>query len=566
MFEKHIGNIYHHDILGDFIIESKIEDSVYYPNTLKKMLITFYLFYSKDNDFYFCPSFRYSIDEFRDILRSLEERNYYVDQDHREMTSINNEVKLEEAIRKKPVLFFKKLNSHLDESKLEELEIKVYKKPILQKITSDYKLEEIDRYFNLVIGKAGVGKTYFIKKFVDNSNKNIAIVAPTAMAAINTGGVTINSFFKLPLNVFDPNDSELINISSKYSSIDYLIIDEISMVKSYQLDAIDKIMRANNDKTKPFGGKKILAFGDIFQLGPISSDDQEANQFMQKHYNGSYWFFDAKVFNHVMEEAPFEIPITIMTESKRHSDKIFISFLDVIRRGKAVNDIELQRFNNLSKTINENNLKEETIYLCQRNNQANNINHEKLNHLESDEKIYKATHNNWPENEASYPNELQLHLKLEAEIIFIKNDVNKIKKFYNGEKGVIHSLDDNKIVVKKINGNIIDVEPVIWEKYKYTYNSELDKLTKIVTATFTQLPIRLGWAITIHKSQGMTLNHISLDLSESMFQEGMLYTALSRVKKANDIYISKGILNESILQSQDSRVKDFVIKRGIEKI
>jgi hypothetical protein len=428
-------------------------------------------------------------------------------------------------------------------------------------IDSNYNIESYFRGFNLLVGKAGVGKSHLIRSFYENYSKSIVKVAPTALAAINIGGTTIHSFFNLPLRVIDvENDNNIITINKKYSSFDDLIIDEISMVPGYIIDAIDKILRANNDPNCLFGGKNVFAFGDLLQLEPIPSNDRDAQNFIDDNYSSSYWFFDAKALedNPPDDSVYFKIYPTIIEYSKRHTDKSFIKFLDIVRKGKVLETDE-ELFYEKCSIINQNPEKDNTTYLTTRNDTARAINNEHIEKLLGKISHYESrVSGEWSH---SFPNNEKISLKVGAEIIFIKNDYNK--KFINGEKGKIKELGIQDIVVEKDDGSTIVVGYSVWKKIKYEYNTKTKTLDSVVVGTFSQLPIKLGWAITIHKSQGMTLNHISLFLNDTMFAKGMLYVTLSRVRNISDIFIKQGKMDSSLLQTPDQRMTDFMKWMGI---
>jgi len=437
-------------------------------------------------------------------------------------------------------------------------EIDAYKKISESSLTliidSNFKFEYFIIGFSLLLGKAGVGKSFLINSLCDDkSDASIVKLSPTAIAAININGQTIHSFFRFPPNIFDPSNSEYIKKDKRFSSFDYLIIDEISMVPGYLIDAIDKVLRLNNDPRKIFGGKVILAFGDLLQLEPVPARDPDAQKFIEQNYNGSYWFFDAKVFeDNPPDDSIFgKIYPSIIGHSKRHTDDKFIQFLDMFRKGK-VEDQEL--FDEIAAIICSNQQSHHTTHLVTTNQFANEINLSQLKEIQAPNLLYESRINGtW---EDSHPNDNQINLKKGAEIIFIKNDNNK--NYFNGEKGVIESLNENSVVIKTKNNESIIVEYATWEKIKYVFNKETNKLDTEVIGTFSQLPIKLGWAITIHRSQGMTLDHITINFNTKFFAKGMLYVALSRVRKPSDIYVSDGKLTKSLVSSPEQRVIDFL--------
>ena len=255
--------------------------------------------------------------------------------------------------------------------------------------------------------------------------------------------------------------------------------------------------------------------------------------------------------NQFLEAIYGKIYPSIIGHSKRHTDDKFIQFLDMFRKGK-VEDQEL--FDEIAAIICSNQQSHHTTHLVTTNQFANEINLSQLKEIQAPNLLYESRINGtW---EDSHPNDNQLNLKKGAEIIFIKNDNNK--NYFNGEKGVIESLNENSVIIKTKNNESITVEYATWEKIKYFYNTETNKLETKVIGTFSQLPIKLGWAITIHRSQGMTLDHITINCNTKFFAKGMLYVALSRVRKPSDIYVSDGKLTKSLVSSPEQRVIDFL--------
>jgi len=513
----------HHDVLGKFKMTHFIQDLFvhYEDNTLYDKIVVYPIFYSEKNDIY-----------------------------------LSGEVfPIGPPYNKAPEKIINRLNQFETGEIGKEIMDGTVGQRLIPVIDSDYNIKSWHVGFNLLVGKAGVGKSHLIRSFCENNSKSIVKVAPTALAAINIGGTTIHSFFNLPSRVIDIKNDNIITINEKYSSFTNLIIDEISMVPGYIIDTIDMILRANNDPNRVFGGKNVFAFGDLLQLEPIPSNDKDAQNFIDDNYSSSYWFFDADCI-----EGPnhWKIHPTIIEYSKRHTDKSFIKFLDIVRKGNVL-EADEELFYEKCSIINQNPEKDNTTYLTTRNNTARAINNEHIGKLLGKISHYEShVSGEWAH---SFPNDEKISLKVGAEIIFIKNHYHK--KFINGEKGKIKKLGIQDIVVEKDDGSTIVVGYSVWEKVKYEYNTKTKTLDSVVVGTFSQLPIKLGWAITIHKSQGMTLNHISLFLNDTMFAKGMLYVALSRVRNISDIFIKQGKMDSSLLQTPDQCVTDFMKLMGI---
>ena len=551
----------HNDKFGVLEAKYKLKEVFKFSVNNKATIAEYLVYYHKEKNIYWCSDpLRFNKEKLLKDLINLEDIKLLADRNYRygapsiSMAEAAAEASLENSLYSEissfdgPTKLVTKLNNSPDAHKIfDNLEW-------IPLIDSNYSFDLFVVGFNLLCGKAGVGKSFLINSLNKKSKKlTIVKLAPTAIAAMNINGQTIHSFFKLPPNLLDPSDKSYLKKDKKFSSFSILIIDEISMVQGYIIDVIDKILRVNNDPNKMFGGKIILAFGDLLQLEPIPSRDVDAQQFMQNNYNGSYWFFDAKVFEDDPPQSSVKAKIfpTVISHSKRHEDPFFIEFLDMIRKGNVTNK---EIFDDISSKISHNQKRANTTHLVATNQYANEINSFQLDKLEDEIHSYEARYSeNWEEN---HPNDTTINLKSGADVIFIKNDINKT--YHNGEKGKIKSLDENSVVIKKANGVTIKVEYATWEKIKYVYNNEKNKLETVVIAEFKQLPLKLGWAITIHRSQGMTLDHVTIDLNDDFFAKGMLYVALSRVRNLSDIYISNGNLNQTLMRTPDQKVINFM--------
>ena len=399
-------------------------------------------------------------------------------------------------------------------------------------------------------GKAGTGKTTFLKYLKENCSKNIIVAAPTGVAAINAGGVTLHSLFQLPFNPFLPAKSHKDELLAKIRfnkqrqqllrKMELLVIDEISMVRCDTMDAIDTILRSvRRNYQMPFGGVQLLCIGDLHQLPPVA---QRHEWSMLEEYYSSPFFFDSNV---IKENMPLLIELDKVYRQKEDS---FITLLNKVRNNKmAVED-----FNELHLRFDPSfrpALEEKYITLTSHNNQADLINNRELQKLSAPSFSYEAIiDGDFPNN--TYPAEGTLILKTGAQVMFLKNDVQK--RYFNGKIGLIRSLDDEEIIVE-CDGVSISVLPETWENTRYVLNRADGKLEQETLGTFTQFPLRLAWAITIHKSQGLTFEKVMIDAGAA-FSSGQVYVALSRCTSLDGIVLLSKIPSQAIY-SNDNVVK-----------
>ncbi len=416
-------------------------------------------------------------------------------------------------------------------------------------------------------GKAGTGKTTFLKYIKEHSFKKMAVVAPTGVAAINAGGVTIHSFFQLPFGPFIPAESGL---RSRYngeinnrttllknlrlpggkkqviSELDLLVIDEISMVRADLLDAVDTVMRhVRKQPWLPFGGVQMVYIGDLFQLPPVVKDDEL--EILQEYYKSSF-FFDS----HALHQAP---PLYIeLKKIYRQKDDVFISILNNIRNNCCTaSDLQLlhQYYNPTFLPRKE----EKYITLTSHNNKADLINRRELEKLPGKTYTYQAEIAG-EFYEKTFPAEEVLQLKKDAQVMFIRNDKGENRRFYNGKIGTITRIEREKIVVLFPNEEEeLELEQETWENIRYNYSSEKDSLEEEELGTFKQYPIRLAWAITIHKSQGLTFEKAIIDAGSS-FAAGQVYVSLSRLTSLKGLILYSAISPACI--RTDKRVIEFV--------
>lgn len=409
-------------------------------------------------------------------------------------------------------------------------------------------------------GKAGTGKTTFLNEFVKKTRKKHIIVAPTGIAAINAGGVTIHSLFAIPSRTFvpttEPVDPNLaMNINELFPHFKYrkdkldlfreielIIIDEVSMLRADLLDMMDHSLRRVRRNQLPFGGAQLLLIGDLYQLPPVVRDDSEG--ILSKFYQTPF-FFSARAFQ--------GIPLVTveLTKVYRQENPEFLEILDAVRHA----DIRNLDFEKLNSRYNpdfepEN---ETYIHLCSHNRIADHINQKKLNELPEDSHFYKAAVIG-EFKETQYPNDEILELKVGTQIMFIRNDSSPEKKFYNGRLAKISYLDEDLIkAVFEETEKEIEVTKEVWEQKKYTLDGEKNIKTEVL-GSFEQYPIRLAWAVTIHKSQGLTFDRVIIDAGRS-FASGQVYVALSRCRTLEGIVLKSKITPEAIFC--DPRVEHF---------
>lgn len=401
-------------------------------------------------------------------------------------------------------------------------------------------------------GKAGTGKSTFLRYIAATTKKKHIVLAPTGIAAINAGGSTLHSFFKLPFHPLLPNDSQYsirnLRKTMKYNGekckllreVELIIIDEISMVRADIIDFIDKVLRVyNRNMREPFGGKQMLFVGDIYQLEPVVRD--EDRQLLHPFYPSAF-FFDAKVFQQ-MQLVSIEL-----TKVYRQNDPTFIALLDHIRTS-AVTATDLYTLNHQVGAQVDTAANGLAITLSTRRDTVDYINSTRLRELEGEATLFKGViEGDFPEN--NLPSPLHLELKVGAQVLFVRND--KEKRWVNGTLGTITGFTQNEedapgtIQVCTEDGAELDVEREIWGNIKYSFNEKEQKIEEQTIGTFRQFPLRLAWAITVHKSQGLTFRYVKIDFSGGVFAGGQTYVALSRCTSLQGISLQKPIRPEDI--------------------
>lgn len=400
-------------------------------------------------------------------------------------------------------------------------------------------------------GKAGTGKSTLLSLFKTTTRKKMAILAPTGVAALNVQGQTIHSFFGFPPRIITPKEAgqkttrkDLLRL---YKNLDVLIIDEISMVRADILDGIDIFLRRNRENFKPFGGVQMIFVGDLFQLPPVVKNDPMERAYFTDYYDSPY-FFSAKV----MQEPDFEIEHLELRKVYRQDSRHFLRLLEAVRLNTADFD-DLEDLN--ERYVPQFPSTPGYITLCARNATADRINRAELGQLETPIFSFSAEVKG-QFDPALYPTEFEMTLRKGAQVMFIKNDPERA--FVNGTIGVIEEIDDENIAVRVTDPNgkstLVDVVKHDWEILRYKADST-GSIEAEAIGSFQQYPLKLAWAITIHKSQGKTFNKVLLDLGGGAFEHGQLYVALSRCRTLEGIVLRQPIKMSDIIT--DERIVDY---------
>ena len=409
-------------------------------------------------------------------------------------------------------------------------------------------------------GKAGTGKTTFLRNVQKMVDKQFIILAPTGVSAIIAGGDTIHSFFGLPMDVCIPGTMGKMSQSRIMTLFhtDTIIIDEVSMVRCDIIDAFDYTMRKALRSTLPFGGKQVIFVGDMFQLPPVVKHGAERELMHDLYHTNDFFFYKADVIKRMrLVKIEFQ-------KVYRQEDKDFLRILENVRMNRATPTNLMQLNERVCQPTKEDGM---VITLASINKTADNINQQRLSEIEAEEYTYEGTVTG-KFDERRFPVDMNLKLKVGAQVMFTRNDLQK--RWANGTIGTVSILCQDEIRVTLENGETYDVPCCSWESYSYEYDKEERKMKKELMGTFTQYPLRLAWAITVHKSQGMTFDKLYLDLSRGLFAAGQLYVALSRVRSLGGLFLSRPIIpqyahtSREVLQYANGYNDEQVINNEIE--
>ena len=395
-----------------------------------------------------------------------------------------------------------------------------------------------------VTGKAGTGKSTLIQYLRDTVRGNCVVLAPTGVAAMNIRGATIHSFFRFPPRMLTDADATEVKFKKPYKRLDLLILDEISMVRADVLDAIDRFLRRNGpDGNRAFGGIQVLMVGDLHQLPPVVSNQDERMRFNTEYETP--FFFSSRALADI-EIAPVEL-----TKVFRQQDPHFIELLNQVRLGAPASEVLGQINTRVTPRADANH---ETV-LTTTNVIADRINKQQLASLPTDRRSYHGeTLGLFPTVNERLPSPMELMLKKDARVMFTKNDSQA--RWVNGSLGTVMKMHDHTVTVKMDEtGEKVEVTEATWETYKYEYDEDEERNVPVVSGSFTQLPLTFAWAITIHKSQGKTLSATRIDLGRSAFAPGQVYVALSRCRRLKDLSLSRQISPKDVFC--DQRVNGF---------
>ncbi|MEL7453237.1 MAG: AAA family ATPase [Pseudomonadota bacterium] len=382
-------------------------------------------------------------------------------------------------------------------------------------------------------GRAGTGKTTLLKHFLETAGDTAIVLAPTGVAAMNAGGQTLHSFFRLPPRLMEPTDAKRLRNTRLIRTIETMIIDEVSMVRADMLDAIDRSLKLNRGSKRPFGGVRMILAGDLHQLPPVVGRDEVP--ILNERYGGAY-FFNAPAFKDA------EFALLALKHVFRQADPKFLALLGALRQGRLTEpDARLLQSLVSHRTAKE--ASETHVVLTPNNANAFRINQARLAELNAEAATFEAKVEGQFE-ERSYPTEADLDLKVGARVMLIKNDPEG--RWVNGSLATVEGFGDDTAIVK-VGKRTYEIEAAAWEKYRYTVDPETKKVSREVVGTFKQMPLRLAYAVTIHKAQGLTLDQVYIDFDHGMFAHGQAYVAFSRARNLEGLEISRPLTQRDLV-------------------
>ncbi len=385
-------------------------------------------------------------------------------------------------------------------------------------------------------GRAGTGKTTLLRRFLSEASEKAIVLAPTGVAAMQVGGQTLHSFFNFPPRLIEPTDIRRLRMVRVAKAIDTLIIDEISMVRADMLDAIDKSLKLNRGSKRPFGGVRMIVSGDLYQLPPVVRGEEA--DILNARYGGAY-FFRAPAFREA------EFALLALKHVFRQEDPRFLALLNALRAGRLT-PMDETVLAGLVRGRSAIDASHTHVVLTPNNANAQRINQARLDALTTPARVFNADIKD-EFDEKSYPTEAALTLKIGARVMLVRNDSEG--RWVNGTIGTVEGFSSAGVQVS-IDGRTHDIEPAAWEKYKYDFNADTKKVERRITGIFRQYPLRLAYAVTIHKAQGLTLDKVYIDFDRGMFAHGQAYVAFSRARSLEGLEVSRAI-----------RPRDLVIDR-----
>jgi len=413
-----------------------------------------------------------------------------------------------------------------------------------------YEIMNASRNNIFVTGKAGTGKSVLLKYFVSNTSKKVIVLAPTGVAAMRVGGQTIHSRFAFTHTFLNPDDVVKPDPATKYilENLDALVIDEISMVRADLMECINRKFQLALENNKPFGGKQIILFGDLYQLPPVTVNGEIKRYLDDNNYDGEFFFYAPSV-------KMIELKILELEHIYRQEEAVFQKMLNEVRVGQ-VSEETLAKFN---ERCNAPTPDEATLTIATKNSRVSEINQQRLDELPSEEFCYKSTYTG-DFKQLSNAVDKDLRLKVGAQVVLLRNDNLKQKRWVNGTIAKVAELSKDAIKIE-VRGVVHDILPVGWSTCEYYYDEKTCSIKKEIVAELMQYPLRLAWALTIHKSQGQTYDSVIVDLGDGAFVYGQAYVALSRCESREKLYLNKPLKISDIIV--DNKVTDFINKHKV---